>query len=176
MSTEQRIGTVVAVCMSREHGFPTYPQTMVSVGLLGIPGDAHSGKLRESFTNPGKTKPNDRPISIVSEEIRLEVNSDLGLDMQHGDFNEQIVVQGLGDLGDVPIGTMISFNSGLILEVVDRAMPCKKLEDHNGKGLIKALAFKQKNGIIYSRRGILCRVLQAGDLEPGNSLTINIYE
>lgn len=171
MYTETKTGRVIAVCKSPEHGFPTYPQQTVAIGMLGINGDAHSGLLRESFRNPGTLKFNDRPISIVSEEIRQWANENLGLNIQHGDFNEQIVVEGLGDLGDIPIGTHITFSSGVVLEIVDRAYPCKKLEDHNGQGLIKALAEKQDNEI-YSRRGILCRVLKPGDLSSGAIVTL----
>lgn len=143
MNAESRTGKVIAVCMSPKHGFPTYPQEFVSIGLLGIVGDAHSGQLRASFTNPGALKSNDRPISIVSEEVRVWVNENLGLEMQHGDFNEQIVVEGLGDMGDVEVGTVITFGNGIMLEVTDHAHPCTQLEDHNGSGLIKALAQKQ---------------------------------
>lgn len=171
MTAETKIGRVVVVCSSPEHGFPTYPQEMVSIGMLGIDGDAHSGELRESFTKPGTLKPNDRPISIVAEEIRLWVNEELGLDMHHGDFNEQIVVEGLGDLGDIEVGTVITFGNGIILEVVDHAYPCKKLEDHNGPGLIKALAEK-RDDTIYSRRGILCKVVHPGDLRPGETIKV----
>lgn len=172
MTPESKTGRVVAVCKSPDHGFPTYPQDVVSIGMLGIDGDAHSGELRESFTKPGTLKPNDRPISIVAEEVRVWVNQNLGLDIQHGDFNEQIVVEGLGDLGDVEIGTVITFGNGIILEVVDHAYPCKKLEDHNGRGLIKSLAEKQENGI-YSKRGILCKVIHPGDLSSGEILTVS---
>lgn len=171
MIIESRVGKVVAVCKSPEHGFPTYPQDFVSIGMLGIDGDAHSGELRESFTKPGTLKPNDRPISIVAEEIRLWANEELGLDIKHGDFNEQIVVEGLGDLGDVEVGTVITFGNGIILEVADHAYPCKKLEAHNGKGLIKALVEKRDGGV-YSRRGILCKVIEPGDLVPGETIEI----
>lgn len=166
-------GRVVAVCMSREHGFPTYPQDVVSIGILGIEGDAHSGELRESFREPGTLKRNDRPISIVDERMRLWVNQELGLNIQHGDFNEQVVVEGLGDMGDFEVGTVITFDSGVTLEVVDHAQPCTKLEAHNGPGLIKALAEKRDDGSVYSKRGILCKVITPGDLKAGNVVTIH---
>lgn len=169
---KEAIGRVVAVCKSPEHGFPTYPQDFVTIGYLGIDGDAHSGELRPSFTQPGTLKPNDRPISIIAEEVRLQINQELDLQVQHGDFNEQIVVEGLGDLGDIEVGTIISFDNGIMLEVVDHAYPCVRLEQHNnGKGMIQALAEKRE-GKVYSKRGILCKVIVPGDLEAGTTLTI----
>jgi len=152
MSVESKSGKVVAVCMSPEHGFPTYPQDFIVIGMLGIEGDAHSGELRESFTKPGTLKPNDRPISIVAEEIRIWVNKNLGLDMQHGDFNEQIVVEGLSDLGDVEVGSVVTFDNGIMLEVVDHAYPCKKLEDHNGLGLNEATPATLRSGFQLLKR------------------------
>jgi hypothetical protein len=171
MSVEAREGKVVAVCTSEKHGYPTYPQDIVSIGLLGIPDDAHSGELRESFREPGTFKPNDRPICIVAKEVQEEMQM-LGYDMHHGDFNEQMVVEGLGDLGDIPVGTLITFDNGLMLEVVDHAYPCTKLEDYKGKGLIKALAERKEDGSVYSKRGILCKVIQPDELKPGTTIRI----
>jgi MOSC domain-containing protein YiiM len=107
----------------------------------------------------------------VADEVRQEMNATLGLSMQPGDFNEQDLVSGLGDLADVEMGSHVVFGTGVELEVVDRAYPCTKLEAHNGAGLIQALAEK-RDGEIYTRRGILARVLQSGDLQPGVSVTI----
>lgn len=166
-------GNVTAVLMSPDHGYPTYPQPRVRIEEDGIPGDAHSGPHRESFTKPGTLKPNDRPISIVADEVREEMNQRFGIDMQPGDFNEQVLVSGLGDLSDVKIGARVLFDSGVALEVVDVAYPCKRLEAHNGApGMMRELVIPQEEGKALSRRGILARVLQAGDLEAGVGLTI----
>jgi len=165
MSSEVPQGIVTAVCMSPVHGYPTYPQESVLVGLDGIEGDAHAGPLRESFKNPGTLKPNDRSFCIVADEVR----ESLGL--QPGDFNEQLLVRGLGDLGDVAIGSHVLFETGVELEVVDRAYPCLKLEAYNGIGLIKALAEKRGDEL-YTRRGILARVIHGGELHPGISVAL----
>ena len=99
MNAEQKTGRIVAVCSSPNHGYPTFPRERVVVGPEGIIGDAHSGPMRESFTKPGTQKQNDRPISIVSDEVRRAVNETYRLKMRPGAFNEQILVEGLGDLG-----------------------------------------------------------------------------
>lgn len=127
--------------------------------------------MRESFNHPGTFKRNDRPISIVADEVLAEVNRQLGLNMKPGDFNEQIVIEGLGDLGDTPIGSKIVFEGGVMLEVVDYAYPCLKLEAHNGTGLITALA-KKTEGKVYSKRGILCKVISTGELSPGATVQL----
>jgi MOSC domain-containing protein YiiM len=166
------MGTVQAVLISPEHGFPKYPQEMVYISETGIIGDAHSGDLRESFHHPGTYKPNDRPISIVSLEAMEIANELPGVEMEPGDFNENILVAGAGDLGNVQVGDEICFNSGVILEVVDRSYPCLKLEAHNGRGLMKALVEKRDDGTIYSKRGILTRVINPGFLQAGDSMVV----
>ncbi len=173
MSSELK-GSVIAVSMSPDHGYPTYPQQKVTITEEGIPGDAHSGPLRDSFTKPGTLKPNDRPISIVADEVRREMNKTFGIDMQPGDFNEQVLVEGLGDLSDVPIGSTVLFDSGVSLMVTDTAFPCVRLEAHNGApGMMRDLLIPRGGGKPLSRRGILARVIQGGDLMPGVGIEIN---
>src|SRR3990167_7115910 len=122
-------GRIIAVCLSEKHGYPTYPKPFVAVGMLGMEGDAHSGELRESFTKPGTLKPNDRPISIVADEVRREMNARFGLNIQPGGFNEQILVTGLGDLSYVEIGDHVLFGDEampLDIEITDNAYPCAR--------------------------------------------------
>ncbi len=173
MAAYSEVGVVTAVCMSPEHGYPTYPQEEVKIGMLGIEGDAHSGSDRESFTNPGTRKPNDRPISIVSEEVYWEINNRFGLSAKPGDFNEQIVVRGLGDLSDVEVGARMFLGEEVVLEVTDNAMPCERLKDHLGEPLIvKSLVFKDGEGKTRTKRGILAKVVQDGLLRPGEDVMI----
>lgn len=168
MIPEAKGGRVVAVCKSPNHGYPTYPQERVVVGPQGIDGDAHSGPMRASFTNPGTQKPNDRPISLVAQEVIDELNHRFHLDIQDGDFNEQIKVRDIGDLSDTQIGDRVIFGSGVILEVTDHAFPCQRLQAHNNSSLlIGALTGRRESGEIFTRRGILTRVLESGELTPG---------
>lgn len=173
MGERELQGKVTAVCMSSEHGYPTYPQKSVSIGPLGIVGDAHSGSDRESFTNPGTRKPNDRPISIVSEEVYSQIRKEFGLTRaSHGDFNEQIVVGGMGDLSNVEIGARVMLG-GVVLEVTDSAWPCERLNKHLGEPLLaKSLVFNDENGIKRTKRGILTRVIEEGTLAPGEPAII----
>lgn len=172
-----REGSIVAVLSSLVHGYPTYPHALIEVEMLGIKGDAHSGKLRDSFTNPGTTKLNDRPISILSWEIMQAANESLRLNMQPGDFNEQLLVKGLGDLGWVALGSVVTFaGSSVTLEVVDYAYPCTKLATHNESDeLAKFLmdnSVRNQSGKPYSKRGILARVINPGILQPNMSVAI----
>src|SRR6185295_18632284 len=89
------IGVVVAVCSSDTREYPKFPKDIVIVGKDGIVGDAHSGPLRPSHSKPGTLVPNNRAISIVSDEVRADVSQSLNLEIDAGDFNENILVKGL---------------------------------------------------------------------------------
>jgi MOSC domain-containing protein YiiM len=176
MSVRKTEGIVTGVFSSPNHGYPTYWQEKVVVGPLGIEGDAHSGPLRESFRQPGTLKANDRPISLVSKEVIDEMNKQFGLEMTEGHFNAQIGLIGLGDLGWITIGSILVFQEGgVILEVTDHAQPCIKLEKYNQKpGLSKALISLDSpkvDNIVYSKRGILAKVLHPGHLHSGMKVT-----
>ena len=165
-------GLVVAVCSSPDKGFPSYLQPWIYVDKFGISGDSHAGPLRESYHNPGTLVKNDRPVSIVSDEVREEMNERFDIHMQPGDFNEQVLVQGLGDLGAIAVGSIVSFKTGVELEVVDRAWPCINLANYNReKRLINALNI-EVNKQRYSRRGLLASVRKTGYLFAGNTLQI----
>lgn len=177
MSPHKYEGIVTGVFSSPDHGYPTIKRDQVVVGLLGIEGDAHSGALRESFRNKGTLKPNDRPISIISIEVINKMNRQFGLKMTEADFNAQLGVMGLGDLGWITIGSILTFRSGgVVLKITDHAQPCVKLETHNAQvGLSKALidlSAPKVDDIVYSRRGILASVLNPGKLSEGIGITV----
>ena len=173
MSPDVREGKVLAICSSQVHGYPTYPQEKVKVEMDGIVGDAHSGPLRESFRNHGTFKRNDRPISIVAQETVDEMNKMFGLHIKPGGFNEQLLVEGLGDLSDVRIGELVMLESGVELDVVDNAQPCVRLNAYHGEQLMaKKLVTKNAEGEQITKRGILANVLTPGVITLGESIKI----
>ena len=170
MSIEARQGTIVAICTNPNSGYPTVSQERAVVGPTGIEGDSHADPNRISL-NKGFQKPN-RHILIVSDEVRQEMNEIFDINMQPGDFNEQILVTGLGDLTDVERGDQFHFETGVVLEATDPAFGCANLERHNGGAkLIKALR-EVRGDKEVSKRGRHTRVLQTGDLQPGVSVTV----
>lgn len=173
MSLEIKKGKVLAVCSSPVHGLPTYPQEFVKVNSDGIEGDAHSGPLRSSFRNPGTLKPNDRAISIVSQETINEMNAKFGLSIKQGGFNEQLRVEGMGDLSDVGIGFLVLLQNGVELIVTDYAWPCDRLEKFHGEpSLAKYLEGTREDGTRFTKRGILASVIQTGEIRPGEEIRI----
>ena len=173
MSTEIKKGRVVNVLSSPNHGYPTYPQDFVKVNIDGIEGDVHSGALRESFTNPGTQKPNDRPISIVANETLRLANKHFGLNIKPGGFNEQMLVEGLGDLGDVSKGSFVRLEGGVELFIVDNAWPCERLDKYHGEPYLSHyLVGNYEDGMRYTKRGILASVTTPGEIRPGEEIQI----
>jgi MOSC domain-containing protein YiiM len=149
--------------------FPKTPQERVVVGPYGFVGDVHA----EPRPAPdGAVVSGDRAVSVVSDEIRREVNDLLGLNLQPGDFNENVLVAGLGNLGELVAGDRLVFGDGVELRITDQCEPCGLLEEYAGPGLIKATAFKDETGVICNKRGVLASVARTGEIRSGDTVTV----
>lgn len=155
-----RLGTIVAVCMKAERGVPKIPQVAVTVGEYGIEGDFHAGPMRTRSN--GEVLPNTRHISIVAKEVFDDLNRELGTDIPHGGFGENILVEGMGDLGGLKEGDLLRFSSGVELEVTGQNDPCKNLMVYHDQIPKKS----------YGRRGVLAIVKTTGHLKPGDTVSI----
>jgi MOSC domain-containing protein YiiM len=153
-------GTVVAVCLRKEGGVPKYPQPEVIVGEYGIEGDWHSGPMRTRSN--GEVVPNTRHVSLVAKEVFDDLNRELGTDIPHGGFGENILVEGMGDLGGIAEGDALRFSSGVELEVTGQNDPCKNLMVYHN----------QIPKLSYGRRGLLAVVRATGRVKPGDTVSI----
>jgi MOSC domain-containing protein YiiM len=111
-------------------------------------------------------------VSLLADEVRREINGLLGLDLQPGDFNENILIAGLGDLGDLARGDVLLFSSGVVLCISEQNPPCAQLEAHGGAGLIKATSRRDEGGAIRNKRGIVATVVQTGRLSQGDTCSL----
>ena len=154
-------GTVAAVCLRREKGVPKYPQSEVTIGEYGVEGDYHAGPMRTRSN--GEVEPNRRHITLVAKEVFDDLNRELGTDIPAGGFGENILVEGLGDLSDIKEGAVLSFSSGVELEVTGQNDPCKNLMVYHNQVPKHA----------YGRRGLLTMVRTTGRLKPGDSIAVH---
>jgi MOSC domain-containing protein YiiM len=155
-----RTGTVAAVCLREDGGVPKYPQSEVVVGEYGIEGDYHSGPMRTRSN--GEVVPNTRHVSLVAKEVFDDLNRELGTNIPHGGFGENVLVQGMGDLSDVVGGAVLSFSSGVELEVTEQNDPCKNLMVYHNQIPKKS----------YGRRGVLAIVKTTGRIKPGDMVQV----
>lgn len=153
-------GNVVAVCLSPDAGVPKYPQKAITIGPFGVDGDCHAGEFR--INGKGERVFNVRTVTVVASEALEAVSEALGITIPPGGVGENILVRGLGDLSDIEAGQHLRFSSGVELEVTGQNTPCSNLSVYHPQ------APKQ----LYGRRGLLATVVNAGELQPGDSVTL----
>lgn len=113
---------------------------------MGLVGDAHAG-------------PWHRQLSLLALES-IQTMRDRGLSVNPGDFAENITVQGLR-LHTLPIGTRLALGS-VEVEVTQIGKEC-----HSG------CAIRQQTGdCVMPREGIFVRVLNPGQVRPGDPVRL----
>lgn len=143
------MGSVTAICISGKKGDRKTPVPFAKLrSAHGIEGDAHAGAWQ-------------RQVSLLPEESIAKMREILP-DLAHGDFAENIVTSGL-HLSEVKIGDRFRAGSEIILEVTQIGKECHE-----------ACAIREKTGdCIMPREGIFCRVIEGGDLKPGDEIWLD---
>ncbi len=141
------VASIVSVNISETKGVRKTP---IPEGLLdpqhGLVGDAHAGTWH-------------RQLSLLALES-IEYMRGLGLDVNPGDFAENITTQGLV-LHTLPIGSRLMLG-GVEVEVTQIGKEC-----HTG------CAIRQQAGdCIMPRQGIFARVLHPGAVRPGDPVLL----
>lgn len=140
-------GSVRAVCVSAEKG---ETKTEVSLATLvedhGLEGDAHAGGWH-------------RQISLLARSD-VESMRERGLDLEPGDFGENMVVDGV-DLKGLGIGSRIEVGEGL-LEITQIGKAC-----HN-----RCAIYFQTGDCIMPRDGVFARVVKGGRVRPDCSVRV----
>jgi MOSC domain-containing protein YiiM len=143
------MGRIVAVCTSREKG---EKKKDVKEGILkedyGLTGDAHAacGSIRQ--------------LSLLDQSSVEKIRS-LGLEVNPGDFAENLTTEGL-DLYSLPIGSRLNSSRGIVLEVTQIGKEC-----HTGCAI-----YKQVGTCVMPTEGIFTRVIKGGVVKAGDELKI----
>jgi len=136
-----------AISISKEKG-----QKKRNVNLVvlkedyGIVGDAHAGS--------------DRQISLLAEES-IKKMKDKGLNVEPGDFAENITTCGIDLLG-LKIGTKIEIGKSVILEVSQIGKECHTRCD----------IYIRAGDCVMPKEGIFANVLKGGIIKPGDRLEV----
>jgi hypothetical protein len=151
------IGKIVAVCTSELGGIPKRAQPTGVIGKWGLYGDFHNREMRPSFSQRGVLKPNDRHISIVALEVLVQLGcAHVGRALGPGELAENITVDGLGDLSQIPNGARLMIGDKVWLRVTEQNQPCKHVRAAYGLKFYEA---------VRGRRGLLCTI-ERGFGEP----------
>ncbi|SHI34159.1 MOSC domain-containing protein [Desulfofundulus thermosubterraneus] len=142
------MGVIVAVCASPEKGTR---KKNIGTGMLvanhGLKGDAHAG-------------PWHRQVSLLAMES-IQKMRELGLDVNPGDFAENITTEGI-NLAGLPVGTRLAIGPEAIGEVTQIGKECHS-----------ACEIRRLTGdCIMPREGIFVRILTGGPVKVGDRIEV----
>ena len=140
-------GRVVSVNTAAEKGVRKAPQA--SIRLLaehGVEGDAHAG-------------PWHRQVSLLANESVEKMRAQ-GLDVAPGAFGENVTTEGIV-VYQLPVGTRLRLGEALV-EVTQIGKVC-----HD-----RCAIYYQAGDCVMPREGIFVRVLEGGEVRPGDGITL----
>ncbi len=138
---------VIAVCISKNKGERKTPVESVELRENhGIVGDAHAGEWH-------------RQVSLLAKES-IDKMRKLGLDVDCGDFAENITTEGI-DLPGLPIGTRLTMGETL-LEVTQIGKECHT----------RCAIYHQAGDCVMPKEGIFVRVITGGVVRPGDAIEL----
>ncbi len=140
-------GEIIAVCISAAKGERKTPVDKVLLRENhGIVGDAHAGDWH-------------RQVSLLAKES-IDKMRKLGLDVDNGDFAENLTTAGV-NLPALAIGTRLKIGETL-LEVTQIGKECHT----------RCAIYYQAGDCVMPKEGIFARVLNGGEVSPGNELQV----
>lgn len=142
------VAVVRAVCISEKKGEQKHEVDAVSLFPdHGIQGDAHAGNWH-------------RQVSLLGVESVEKVQKNISFPLQPGAFAENILTEGIC-LYQLPVGTRMRIGAALC-QVTQIGKEC-----HNDCAIRKAAG-----DCVMPREGIFVKVLEAGDIRPGDAIQV----
>lgn len=185
-SVKSIIGNVVSVHSGSNDDLSKDEHPSIQVALDGIVGDRHRSFERSAWEGDkqpkGTVRRNERQWSAVSiEELaKIEAAMDLNDGLTAMCLGANLCLSGVPELSRLPKGTVLKFPSGAELVVEEFNPPCHDM------GKILASSFTTRPGKTLSstafskaaklNRGIVGVVEVAGEIKPGDEVTIDVYE
>ena len=139
---------IIAVCTSKDKN-----ERKINIGESylvknkGLEGDAHAGF-------------NHRQVSLLAEES-IETMIAQGLEVGPGDFAENLTTEGVL-VWKIPVGGRIMIGENVLGEVTQIGKEC-----HD-----RCAIFQQVGDCVMPREGIFIRVIEGGEVRPGDSLRV----
>jgi MOSC domain-containing protein YiiM len=139
---------VLAVSISKTKGVrkENIPEG-VFIENFGLKDDAHAGNWH-------------RQVSLLAIESIEKVKAK-GLDVEPGDFAENITTKGI-DLPSLPIGTQMKVGDEVLMEVTQIGKKC-----HTGCEI-----YKLTGDCVMPREGIFTKVIKGGKIKKGDPISI----
>jgi MOSC domain-containing protein YiiM len=146
-------GKIVSINVSEKTGTKKTPTECAEIAEdFGILGDAHAGNK--------KTELKHRQVSLLTTDSIKKI-SDMGLDVSPGDFAENLTIEGI-EISSLPIGTTLSFEDGVILEVTQIGKECHK----------RCKIYQAVGDCVMPKEGVFARVITGGSIKKGDIFNI----
>ncbi|MFE3461823.1 MOSC domain-containing protein [Nocardiopsis aegyptia] len=162
---------VVAVSADPRHTFskPVRSTIRLLTGL-GVEGDAHMGTTVKHRSRVAKdpTRPNLRQVHLIHAEL-FDTLAEAGYDIAPGQLGENITTRGIDLLG-LSTGALLSVGEAVI-EVTGLRNPCTQIDDF-APGLLKHVAYRDAQGAVVRRGGVMGIVRTGGTVEPGMAVHV----
>jgi len=113
----------------------------------GLSGDAHAG-----FRH--------RQVSLLAEASIQKIR-DKGLDVQFGDFAENLTISGV-ELFTLPLGTRLKVGNDVLLEITQIGKICHE----------RCHIFHQVGDCVMPREGVFAAVITGGEVQVGDEVAV----
>lgn len=141
-------GRVLSVNISNKKGEKKHDiGRSILVEQSGLSGDAHAG-----FQH--------RQVSLLSEASIRKIR-DKGLDVQFGDFAENLTISGI-ELFPLPLGTRLKVGNDVLLEITQIGKVCHE----------RCHIFHQVGDCVMPREGVFAAVIKGGDVQVGDEVEV----
>lgn len=166
--------SIRALHRSNAHTFSKADEPFVTLLTgLGVDGDAHCGSTvkHRSRVAIDPSQPNLRQVHLLSEEILDALNAH-GYRLRPGDLGENITTMGV-DLHALPTGTLLRLGDSALIALTGLRNPCRQIETFRD-GLVRQVAFKDPDGNVVRRAGVMAIVIQGGGIHRGDLIVAQL--
>ncbi len=141
-------GRILAVSISDKKGEKKHNiETAKLVKNHGMEKDAHAGDWH-------------RQVSLLAIESIEKIRAK-GIDVNPGEFAENLTTEGIR-LWEIPVGSRIRIGESIVAEVTQVGKECHT----------RCAIFKQVGDCVMPREGIFIKILEDGDVKPGDAVRV----
>jgi len=108
----------------------------------------------------GHAEPGIRQVSLLARESIEKIRAK-GLDVQYGDFAENLTTEGI-DLPSLPVGSKLKIGNKVIMEITQIGKVCHE----------RCKIFYTVGDCVMPREGIFAKVLNGGEIKIDDSIEL----
>ena len=108
---------------------------------------------------------------MIHNELLDELN-EKGFSVSPGELGENITTQEI-DLLDLPTGTLLYIGPQVLVELTALRNPCIQIDDYQ-KGMLKEVLYKDENGELVRKTGVMGIILTGGEIQPGDHIIVEL--